>query len=462
VVQGYLPQKALKRGKDSCGIFIFLGSAPIAAANTLEECRFLQRSFRVCRFWTAAILQAKHRKFKIEKSIMRQIVYFVGAGLSKSLELPEKPIPLMNDFISVLAEYLADDVIRLFLAKLEDMEPSPYQWHSPEAKVLAKTILANRLMASARDLDAFKRALKNRPYESIESLLEKVQSAGDREMVIRFGYAIDRFFDLLGWEVNWSPLEAFISRQLEPENSSHRFVSFNYDLLLDRAVEKLGHGEWDTSNGYGFSINYGIFDRFPSMVGQGVLPSVDAVYLNGSGSFTGRIQVLKPHGSLNWLVPLKVPYVTGSGGMQFEKDPVVVPITAEHKLRYVSSTETFKYVRFPEGDLSIDVSPCILPPVRSKFSDLPFLQEIREHELEAIKKANEIYVLGWSVPRTDHDQDCLIRTAISGRSKALSSVTVVNQGAPPEYFERIADLFGVERGYLKIFNAGFCDFCAIL
>lgn len=376
---------------------------------------------------------------------MRKIVYFVGAGLSKSLERPQEPIPLMYDFISVLADYLSDKVIRIFLAKLEHMEPCPYQWDSPEAKALAKKLLANLPTASAEDLDTFNRALKNRPFESLESLLEKVQSAGHKELVIRFGYAIDRFFDLIGWEVNWSPLEAFISRQLQIENSSHRFVSFNYDLLLDRAIEKLSHGEWDTSNGYGFTINYGILDRFPAMDPQGVLPFVKAVQLNGSGSFTRGIQILKPHGSLNWLVPLKIPYGAGSGGMQFEKDPVVVPLTTEHKLRYVSSTETFNNVTFPEGGLSRDVSPCILPPVRSKLSDLPFFDTVRNQELEAIKNADEIYVLGWSVPRTDQDQECLIRTAIAGRSKALSSVTVVNQGAPPEYFERIADLLSVEK-----------------
>ena len=36
---------------------------------------------------------------------MAGTVYFLGAGLSESLEIPGKPIPLMFDFVSVMAEY---------------------------------------------------------------------------------------------------------------------------------------------------------------------------------------------------------------------------------------------------------------------------------------------------------------------------------------------------------------------
>ena len=70
---------------------------------------------------------------------MRNTVYFVGAGLAKSLELPQKPIPVMYDFVSVLADYLSDDVILTFLARLEQMEPYPYEWESPQAKELSKS-----------------------------------------------------------------------------------------------------------------------------------------------------------------------------------------------------------------------------------------------------------------------------------------------------------------------------------
>jgi hypothetical protein len=37
---------------------------------------------------------------------MAHKLYFVGAGLFKSLEEPCSPIPLMFDFVSVMAEHL--------------------------------------------------------------------------------------------------------------------------------------------------------------------------------------------------------------------------------------------------------------------------------------------------------------------------------------------------------------------
>jgi len=50
----------------------------------------------------------------------KQIVYFVGAGLSKSLEKPGKRIPLMYDFVSVMAQYAPNDkVILQTLARLQ-------------------------------------------------------------------------------------------------------------------------------------------------------------------------------------------------------------------------------------------------------------------------------------------------------------------------------------------------------
>lgn len=386
---------------------------------------------------------------------MRKIVYFVGAGLPKSLELPQRPIPVMYDFVSVLADYLSHDVILIFLARLEQMDPYPYEWKSPRAKELSKRLLGNAPDRSPENLEGFKRALKNRPFESIESLLETVQSRGDNEGVIRFGYAINRLFsEIIGWEVNWDPLEAFISRQFRLPETFHTFISFNYDLLLERAVEKLTSGDWEVSRGYGFTVNYGIMDDFLD------LSSVKAIDLPASGTSPRRIEILKPHGSLNWLVPLKTPYTTDSTGMRFENGPVIVPVTSEVELRYSRFTPKFNRLDLPGTCLSLDVLPCIVPPVSRKSSSLPFFEEVRKREQEAIKNADEIYVLGWSAPKTDQDQESLILDAVANRSKSDPAVTVVNQDATPEYFERVANLCGVDKGKLKIFNAGFNDFVA--
>lgn len=219
---------------------------------------------------------------------MRNVVYFVGAGLSKSLKLPQNPIPLMDDFVSVLADYLPDETILFFLARLEQMKPCPYKWQSPEAKELSKRVLEDGPNRSPENLEAFKRAVKNRPFESIESLLERVQSSPDKQAVIDFGYAINRLFYIIGWGVNWQPLETFISRQFLSQDTFHTFVSFNYELLLDRAVERLCKGEWEPSTGYGFTVDYSISNEFPLMPsGGGVLPAVQAFPISGSAYLLG-------------------------------------------------------------------------------------------------------------------------------------------------------------------------------
>jgi hypothetical protein len=86
------------------------------------------------------------------------------------------------------------------------------------------------------------------------------------------------------------------------------------------------------------------------------------------------------------------------------------------------------------------------------------LRVTRQREVEAIAQANDCYVIGWSMPATDADQECLIRRAIYDRANALDKVVVVNRGAPPAYFDRVASVFGVGRNELTVFNSGFGDF----
>ncbi len=321
---------------------------------------------------------------------MRNILYFVGAGLTKSLELPSKPVPLMWDYISVMADYLYDDVILMALAKLEINDC--YTWKDPDAKTLAERLIRER---SQKNREAFKRALKNKPSESIEDLLRD----SDEEASIRFLYAINRLFYLINWDVNWCPLEKFLTRQLQLEETCHAFVSFNYDLILDRAVRKVAAGQWDICIDYGFKIPYCTYSDPPDAVGGGVLPTVDACELCPSGFSSGRLKIFKPHGSVNWLLPLKIRYQSSSSGMEYEDEPVIIPLSDTDGLRHCeSSKNSFQYVSFPPGGLAKDVLPCIIPPTSAKQSNLSFINHTRSQVQEAIRDANEVYVLGWSMP----------------------------------------------------------------
>jgi len=389
---------------------------------------------------------------------MRNIVYFIGAGLTKSLELPDKPVPLMWDFVSVMADHLDSDVILTTLAQLENH--NVYAWPSAEASALARALVGRQRDSNPELRVKFRWALKNRPAESIESLLERAaQPAGERpaeESPVRFNYAINQVFCRVGWDLDFDPLETFLRHQFAPPDAQHTFVSHNYDLALDRAIQHVSSGGWRPADGYGFTIPYSVEDD-PEPVKDGAFAGVQARPLSPRAGRPSSITILKPHGSLNWLVPYKVPYQHGSYGLELQPGPVIVPLTMSGELRYWPSTGNFQPVKCP-GDSPHDVGICILPPIAGKQAPLPFLKATHELQTRGIREASACYVIGWSMPATDTDQESLIRCAIQGRATELEKVIVVNRGERPEYFERVASVFGVASNKLTIFNCGFRDF----
>jgi hypothetical protein len=72
--------------------------------------------------------------------------------------------------------------------------------------------------------------------------------------------------------------------------------------------------------------------------------------------------------------------------------------------------------------------------------------------------AEEIFVLGYSFPKTDRDQLELVRTAIEKRKAPIRRATVVNFKAPKEYFDEIDAL--LKPCEMRCFNDGFADFAS--
>ena len=149
---------------------------------------------------------------------MTHILYFVGAGLSKALAKATHPVPAMLDFVSTCAKYISDDVILTTLTQLEEYDPYPYRWRSPEATQFAQDIVEQRRKGVSIDRtlrEKFAQALRNRRAESIEDLLVRSEkaSASREDALERFEFAIRRVFTLIGWNINWSPLTDFLTQQ---------------------------------------------------------------------------------------------------------------------------------------------------------------------------------------------------------------------------------------------------------
>jgi hypothetical protein len=360
----------------------------------------------------------------------------------------------MSTFVSKLpspGHYLDDDVVLATMVALEKADL--YEWKSTDAAKLAETFPPDRA--------AFRQALKNRPAESIEDLLERslgpsanFSAQGAHQ---RFKYAINRLFCLVGWNISWRPLERFLQNQFRMPDTEHTFISFNYDLILDRTMQRLS-SDWGPATGYGIEIPFCVNDDLPLIEKQGgAVDSVPAARFPVASA--SRLRILKPHGSLNWLVPYQTPYEQPLEGLRFSDGPLIVPVTPEGAIRYWPSTHNFQPVTLP-GNLPTEIGVCILSPSSAKRSELSFFKRCRKMENEVLTNANEVIVIGWSVPETDLDQGDLIKAAIGNRRGPLKRITVVNRGAATAYFQRVAELFGVDALSMRIHNSGFVDFAA--
>jgi hypothetical protein len=216
-------------------------------------------------------------------------------------------------------------------------------------------------------------------------------------------------------------------RLYPPASNHHTFVSFNYDLILDHAIEATAEDNWNPFTGYGFSI------RRYLECGKARVAELPAWLETLPGD---RIRILKPHSSLNWLVPQAKSGQTGDIGYLPEDGPVCVPLDEHGKVIYSDIIE-------PRAVFPTILTVCIIPPTDpAKRVNLGFIEKTRCLERLAIESADEVYVLGWSMPETDQDQRSLIGQALTERRAALRRLIVVNkEDAGADYFDRIQNLF---------------------
>jgi len=294
----------------------------------------------------------------------------------------------------------------------------------------------------------FAALVRNRPSESIEALFERVESMSPDTpgfaiasgLPVYFRYAINQVFSAIGWELRLDILTRFLTRQFEDDQSAHVFVSFNYDLALDRAVETASGREWQAQGGYGF--------EFPFFTVDGET-AFSSVHLPNSSE---RFRILKPHGSLNWLRCRR--NSAGQTDSGIDARDIVIPLNRDLELRYWPSSDPFHKISFPGGSPR-DVEIMIAPPSPAKLSIMP---PVCSAEFDAVSKADEVFVVGYSLPKTDQDQRNLIRDAVNARRTPVSKLTVINYNAPPAYIEDIRGLF--QPRSIRTCNEGFVNFSA--
>lgn len=192
------------------------------------------------------------------------------------------------------------------------------------------------------------------------------------------------------------------------------FISLNYDTVLEYALSNIDGCRW----------------FYPHI--QTSIPRDN-----------GGMRVLKPHGSLNWL---------------FQGNEPSVRITTDYRLNPVSH-KCWDTNRFEEA--------AIVPPTQLKqklnmgeteHGETIFLfTKIWSDMARALVAAEEVFIIGYSFPSTDHHFRTLLRLANKMRTKVYDKVcccTKAEGGLEGAVFANAVRFFPCEQGH-HLSDAGF-------
>lgn len=185
------------------------------------------------------------------------------------------------------------------------------------------------------------------------------------------------YLALIGPVRESSLLRLFID-QLASEDT---LITFNYDLIVETAL--YNRGLWNPGDGYGIE-----FQRFPRV--------------SESKQFRTLIPLYKLHGSLNWehsALELRFFYDDGSpifpGYLEDERSPSSVRYQGKHDGNWM------------------------MPSFIKEFS-APGLLSVWTRAFEAVQRAEEVVVIGYSLPEADSAACLLLGTnGIAGKRLTL-------------------------------------------
>ncbi len=241
-------------------------------------------------------------------------------------------------------------------------------------------------------------------------------------------------------------------------------ITFNWDTLIDRALKNNYKG-WNTFTGYYVKPKAVYNDCWN--------------YPKNSTEINAPI-LLKLHGSTNWITSHIMPNRDGGLRLIQESSPENFYVFENstkpyptYESRYFSDYEEFSYgyypVNVPEKEVlnkghykfkiqvnsdprikkfpnvnneGITSMPLIIPPVKNKKYDMfgKLFTELWEKAEDVLKIAENIYVIGYSFPKTDIKTIELFKHAFSQR-ETMPYITIINP-----YPTEIVNLFKFELG----------------
>lgn len=239
-----------------------------------------------------------------------------------------------------------------------------------------------------------------------------------RDLVPDLRYVIARTFDLskdkmVGYQDTpvWKTIYLAFAKQVLQCQRQITVLSLNYSLLLDQSLLQVGAKP----------LYY--------------LPKI--VPLNDDRKCREPVNVLKPHGSINWLVPKKD-----------RGDDVVVDYHAgPADGRCAGNWQTSEEICHPK-DNSRQLMPFVVPPRETgkrcfNAEEDQALRHVRNYLKDLLSEVEMCFIIGWSAPETDkNDIIPILRDGL----KRCKSVYVLNysdghDGVPDTLKEKYNDLF---------------------
>ncbi len=175
-------------------------------------------------------------------------------------------------------------------------------------------------------------------------------------------------------------LKSFL-RKIE---SDDKIITFNYDLIIEKALFNMGI--WKPKDGYGID-----FKDFPN--------------ITESHDIKSRVQIYKLHGSLNWKSDLKLRFF-------YDDNEPIFP-------GYLREGSNYPQYKGKHSGL------WSLPSFIKQF-DVRELASLWERAFTAIKDSDEIVVVGYSLPKED-SAACLLLGTTGISEKRLIIVDPDNQ-----------------------------------
>lgn len=195
---------------------------------------------------------------------------------------------------------------------------------------------------------------------------------------------------------------------LAADSKSLTVLSFNYDMLVERACDAAG-----LAYDYGALADLEIADAKRRRV------------LNRRGS---DVRILKLHGSSNWGIC--------RGCRKAEKKNDVILAHEDPYVPLRRRTCPFCRDRF--------LTTGIVPPILVKAGEIRHLDDTWDEAGRALKRAREITVIGYSLPEGDMEATMLLRAGNTSNLKRIETICGP-RGAPAAY----ATIFGE-----KLMDAG--------